>query len=83
MGRPSCDPARLDIRCVNWRRPGTFGRYRWRFHADGEFTTRAVSGPLTGSHCDVATAAAEAGVGIAYVLQPPAAVLAAMNTLLA
>ena len=58
----------LHHRCINWRRPGTQQQYRWRFVCDGKIDTMAVSGPLTVSHCDVAIAAAKAGVGIAYVL---------------
>ncbi len=65
------EPAQLlEHLCINWRRPAAQQRYRWRFDSDGEFTTMAVSGPLTVSHCDVAIAAAKAGVGIAYVLKP-------------
>jgi DNA-binding transcriptional LysR family regulator len=59
----------IEHRCINWRRPGAQQRYRWQFVSEGEITTMAVSGPLTVSHCDVAIAAAKAGVGIAYVLR--------------
>ena len=68
------EPANLlDHRCIQWQPPGTNERYRWRFNIAGEDVTLALSGPLTASHCDVAVAAALAGVGIAYVLEPHAA----------
>ena len=68
------EPAELiGHRCVQWRRTDTHDNHRWRFTSAGEDVTLAVSGPLTVSHCDVAIAAAIAGVGIAYVLEPLAA----------
>ncbi len=72
-GTPREPTELLDHRCIQWHRPDTHERHRWRFTIAGEDITLAVSGPLTASHCDVAIAAAAAGVGIAYVLQPLAA----------
>ena len=69
-GTPQEPADLLDHPCIQWHRPDTNERYRWRFNIAGEDVTLAVSGPLTASHCDVAIAGAVAGVGIAYVLEP-------------
>ncbi len=76
-GTPREPAALAGHRCIQWRRPDARdrhdGRQDWRFTRAGEAVTLAVSGPLVASHCDVAIAAAIAGVGIAYVLEPLAA----------
>ena len=73
QGTPREPAELLGHRCVQWRRPDTHEHHHWRFTTAGEGVTLALSGPLTTSHCDVAIAAAIAGVGIAYVLEPLAA----------
>lgn len=73
QGTPRQPAELLGHRCIQWRRPDTHERHHWRFTTAGEDITLAVSGPLTASHCDVAIAAAIAGVGVAYVLEPLAA----------
>ncbi len=72
-GTPKRPEELLEHRCINWRRPKTHEPERWCFEIDGSCVDLSVSGPLTASHCDVAIAAAAAGVGIAYVLEPLAA----------
>jgi len=72
-GTPNRPEELLEHRCINWRRPKTHEPERWRFEIDGSCIDLSVSGPLTASHCDVAIAAAAAGVGISYVLEPLAA----------
>lgn len=59
-------------RCINWRQPGTAHPYLWRFFADGRWENVVVKGTLTVSHCEVAVAAAVAGAGIAFVIEPHA-----------
>lgn len=56
--------------CINWRQPGTTSAYFWQFHVDGRWESMAVKGSLIVSHCEVAVAAAVAGVGIAFVIEP-------------
>ncbi|QIG97669.1 LysR family transcriptional regulator [Bradyrhizobium sp. 6(2017)] len=69
-GRPGIPTDLLEHRCINWRRPNTHECAPWCFDMDGRRVALTVSGPITASHCDVAIAAAVAGVGIAYVLEP-------------
>jgi DNA-binding transcriptional LysR family regulator len=64
-GRPKTPADLLRHRCINWRRPGSSGPYKWEFFADGQWFAVTVSGPLIVSHRDMAVAAAVQGVGIA------------------
>ncbi len=73
QGTPNRPEDLLGHRCINWRRPEAQEVNHWRFEVDGDCVDLSVSGPLTASHCDIAIAAAVAGVGIAYVLEPLAA----------
>lgn len=57
-------------RCINWRQPGTSTPYLWRFYVDGRWESMAAKGSLIVSHCEVAVAAAVAGAGIAFVIEP-------------
>ncbi len=70
QGTPREPAELLGHRCIQWRRPDKHSNHRWRFTTASGDVTLAVSGPLTASHCDVAIAAAIAGVGVAYVLEP-------------
>jgi DNA-binding transcriptional LysR family regulator len=64
-GRPKTPADLLQHRCINWRRPGSSGPYKWEFFGDGQWFAVAVDGPLVVSHRDMAIAAAVQGVGIA------------------
>lgn len=57
-------------RCINWRQPGTANPHLWQFHVDGRWESVAAKGSLIVSHCEVAVAAAVAGAGIAFVIEP-------------
>ncbi|HEX6537345.1 MAG TPA: LysR family transcriptional regulator [Gemmatimonadaceae bacterium] len=65
-GRPETPADLLRHRCINWRRPGSAGVYKWEFQKDGRWFGIAVDGPLVVSHRDLAIAAAVQGVGIAF-----------------
>lgn len=65
-GRPETPADLLRHRCINWRRPGSTGVYKWEFHEDGRWFGVAVDGPLIVSHRAMAIAAAVQGVGIAF-----------------
>jgi DNA-binding transcriptional LysR family regulator len=69
LARHGCPEVPADLhahRCINWRKPGDSGVYRWEFQQNGQRITVAVNGPLIVSHRDVALAAAAQGVGIAF-----------------
>jgi len=64
------DPVDLrNHRCINWRQPGSIDPFPWRFYVNGQWATVSISGPIVVSHCDVAIAAAVAGIGVAFVLE--------------
>ena len=65
-GRPEAPADLLQHRCINWRRPGSAGCYKWEFLKDGRWFAVAVNGPLVVSHRSMAIAAAVQGVGIAF-----------------
>ena len=64
-GRPKAPADLLQHRCINWRRPGSAGSYKWEFLRDGQWFAVAVGGPLIVSDRNMAIAAAVQGVGIA------------------
>jgi DNA-binding transcriptional LysR family regulator len=59
-------------RCIDWRQPGTAHPHLWQFHVYGRWESLAAKGSLIVSHCEIAVAAAVAGVGIAFVIEPHA-----------
>jgi DNA-binding transcriptional LysR family regulator len=65
-GRPEAPADLLQHRCINWRRPGSTGFYKWEFLRDGHWFAVAVNGPLVVSDRRMAIAAAVQGVGIAF-----------------
>jgi DNA-binding transcriptional LysR family regulator len=65
-GRPQTPADLLSHRCINWRRPGSAGLYKWEFVKDGRWFAVAVNGPLVVSQRDMAIAAAVQGVGLAF-----------------
>ena len=65
-GRPLVPTDLLAHRCINWRRPGQAGLYKWEFVRDGKWFAVAVEGPLIVSQRALALAAAVQGVGIAF-----------------
>ncbi|SDA88924.1 LysR family transcriptional regulator [Mesorhizobium qingshengii] len=65
-GSPSAPADLLQHRCINWRRPGSSGPYKWEFAREGQWLSVAVNGPLVVSSRDMAIAAAVQGVGIAF-----------------
>jgi len=65
-GRPLVPANLLVHRCINWRRPGQAGLYKWEFAQDGRWFSVAVEGPLIVSQRAMALSAAVQGVGIAF-----------------
>ncbi|HEX4551010.1 LysR family transcriptional regulator [Pseudomonas sp.] len=62
--RPHTPADLLDHRCVNWRRSGESGLYKWRFFRDGLPFELSVKGSLVVSDCAVAMQSALDGLGI-------------------
>ncbi|TCB40665.1 LysR family transcriptional regulator [Rhizobium leguminosarum bv. viciae] len=65
-GRPNVPGDLLQHHCINWRRPGGKGLYKWEFLKENTWFSVAVNGPLVVSHREMALAAAVQGVGIAF-----------------
>lgn len=66
QGRPVTPADLLRHRCINWRRPGSAGLYKWEFFGEGRWFSVAVDGPLVVSQRSLAIAAAVQGVGLAF-----------------
>lgn len=65
-GRPRVPGDLIQHSCINWRRPGDAGLYKWEFLRDNQWFAVAVHGPLIVSHRAMAISAAIQGLGIAF-----------------
>jgi len=65
-GHPRVPSDLIQHNCINWRRPGDPGLYKWEFLRDNQWFSVAVHGPLIVSHRAMAISAAIQGVGIAF-----------------
>ncbi|MBV6754442.1 LysR family transcriptional regulator [Pseudomonas chlororaphis] len=63
-GRPQTPVELLQHSCVNWRRAGESGLYKWRFFNNGTPFELSVKGSLVVSDCAVALQSAVDGLGI-------------------
>ncbi|MFC3944409.1 LysR family transcriptional regulator [Pseudomonas gingeri NCPPB 3146 = LMG 5327] len=63
-GAPQTPADLLAHRCVNWRRSGEIGLYKWRFYKEGTPFEISVKGSLVVNDCGVALKSALDGLGI-------------------
>lgn len=68
-GTPETPRDLLDHRCIRWRWRGQVAPYAWEFCEDGRWFSVSVDGPLIADHRAFCTAAAVAGVGIAFAVE--------------
>lgn len=67
-GRPERPQDLHRFPCIRFRWPGAMSVYRWEFEKGGEAVEVDVEGPLIANDTAMMLAAAEQGLGLAYVL---------------
>jgi DNA-binding transcriptional LysR family regulator len=80
-GTPTTPADLRKHRCIRWRHVSTGLIYRWEFVRRGRRIRTPVDGPLTIHDAELTVRAAQAGVGIAYVLDLEAAPAVASGSL--
>lgn len=68
LGRPERPEDLHRFPCIRFRWPGAGSLYRWEFERDGKALEIAVDGPLIANDTAVMLAAAQQGLGLAYLL---------------
>jgi len=68
LGRPESPRDLHRYPCIRFRWPGAGAIYRWEFENDGDTVEVDVDGPLIANDTAMMLAAAEQGLGLAYVL---------------
>lgn len=68
-GRPKHPNDLVGHRCLGWHSLTSRTPYRWEFTRRGRDVEVAVTGPLASNDADVLVAAAEDGLGLAYVTE--------------
>ena len=68
LGRPESPHDLHRYPCIRFRWPGAMNVYRWEFERDSEVLDVDVEGPLIANDTAMMLAAAEQGLGLAYVL---------------
>ncbi|MGV6871989.1 LysR family transcriptional regulator [Pseudochelatococcus sp. B33] len=68
LGKPESPYDLYRFPCIRFRWPGAMHLYRWEFEKEGDSVEIDVEGPLIANDTAMMLAAAEQGLGLAYVL---------------